>query len=489
MPTNPFLVKDSIAATVATSTTWLDSSDNSLDLTATNSPTLDTLGDAGSEYNPFWTLDGVDQNFEKADDADLDFGTGDFSLEIVFYAPTLNSGRLIAKRNANVGYEFYIENTTDLSILIGDTSANLVFGKIGDTALTAGEWFHYIVTFDRSSDATIYRNSVADGTTDISSVVDTIDNAESFNVGSSSDGASNTLSCNIAIVRSWNRILSQSEIDTQYNGGDFWKVQAPAVDQWGSSDERITASKDRNFTGGATNWANTGGLSAFDETGDLTIVADGTSQFCILPLTSFTGGFVVGESYRIFYDHTERTGGWRFQLAQTGDDLVLGAAVAGTQNYLDFTPTATVEASGLLIVSTTANADGDFDNFSVIRTGAVAEYRLVHTNSFSPFEFEKARFLPVSEPRVPRQISGVAGGGQIKIASLGDDLENFPFRINRVSATNKDNFEGFIQDDTVDFGLNTFTFVEEDATENTVRWLIPGSEWQLLWATLSARTR
>jgi len=91
-------------------------------------------------------------------------------------------------------------------------------------------------------------------------------------------------------------------------------------------------------------------------------------------------------------------------------------------------------------------------------------------NAYTPFTFEKGRFLPVSEPDQPRQLRGIAGGGQVKIADLGDPEEYFDIIINRVSKTNRDNLEGFITDSTVNYSENTFTFVDENSTSHTVRW-------------------
>ena len=340
---NPFLVKDSIAATVATTTTWFDSSSNNLDLTATNSPTLDTLGDATSEYNPFWTLDGVDQYLVKSNDANLNFGAStDFSLEVIFRGSKTGSTQSLFMKGDQGGswYGLIISSENNFRGQVDD-GVDIAFST-SDTTVTDGEWHHGVVTFDRDSvtGLKLYLDGDTEGTdADLTDIDDIDDAGQPLAVGvQPNDLSSWPFGGGIALVRIWNRALSSGEVATQYNGGDPWKVQAPTADQWGASTERITASKDRDFTGGGTNWANAGGLNAFDDTTDLTIVADGTNQFCQLALTNFTGGFVIGESYRIAYDHTERAAGWNFVLAQTGDDLVIGAAVAGTQNYLDWLP-------------------------------------------------------------------------------------------------------------------------------------------------------
>lgn len=90
-------------------------------------------------------------------------------------------------------------------------------------------------------------------------------------------------------------------------------------------------------------------------------------------------------------------------------------------------------------------------------------------NAYTPFTFEKARFLPANQPITPRQLIAVAGGGRVKVTDLGDPDEFFEIRINRVSETNRNNLLGFLQDATVNYSLYTFTFIDEDSTSYTVR--------------------
>ena len=85
------------------------------------------------------------------------------------------------------------------------------------------------------------------------------------------------------------------------------------------------------------------------------------------------------------------------------------------------------------------------------------------------FTFEKGSFLPINRPRIPNQIIGVAGGGQKKVAKVGERARQFPIIMNRVSSTQHDNLWTFIEDTNIDYALNTFTFTNEDSTAYTVR--------------------
>ncbi len=88
----------------------------------------------------------------------------------------------------------------------------------------------------------------------------------------------------------------------------------------------------------------------------------------------------------------------------------------------------------------------------------------------SPLTLEKGRFLPVSDPYEPRQLRGVAGGGQVKIADLGTADHFFDIKINRVSKAHRNAIIAFLQHANVNYAQNTFTFTDEDGTAWTVRY-------------------
>jgi len=87
----------------------------------------------------------------------------------------------------------------------------------------------------------------------------------------------------------------------------------------------------------------------------------------------------------------------------------------------------------------------------------------------SPLILPKGRFLPTADPYTPRQLRGVAGGGQVKVADLGTADHTFTVVINRISKTDRNNLIEFLQHANVNYAQNTFTFTDEDATEWTVR--------------------
>lgn len=110
----------------------------------------------------------------------------------------------------------------------------------------------------------------------------------------------------------------------------------------------------------ASDWANNN-VDSYDESGDLSIAASASNQFCYLSGVEFGGGFYPGRRYEIQYDYSENTIGWRFQAG--GSNEIIGMPVDGTGQVLVFEPTR--YGSNLLLVSTNSIADGDFDNIYI----------------------------------------------------------------------------------------------------------------------------
>ncbi len=99
-------------------------------------------------------------------------------------------------------------------------------------------------------------------------------------------------------------------------------------------------------------------------------------------------------------------------------------------------------------------------------------------NAFTPFTFEKGRYLPVNEPINPNQDIGIAGGGAVKVVDHGEAEQLREIIINNVSETNRNNLLGFLQDATVNYTENTFTFIDENNDSHTVRlWRVEGLDF------------
>ena len=158
------------------------------------------------------------------------------------------------------------------------------------------------------------------------------------------------------------------------SGGDIGPTGAACVLDFSSiSDtEFFTTAIDRTFTGGATHWANVDLGGSFDETTDLSLVSNATGQYCKITFTDIGTALASGGRYRLQYDYTQSVAGYEFKL--NGVALqVLGDAVAGTNQYIDFVADEVYATTDELRIysKTGAAASGDFDNFSLKQIATV----------------------------------------------------------------------------------------------------------------------
>jgi len=187
--------------------------------------------------------------------------------------------------------------------------------------------------------------------------------------------------------------MTCDDVSWTASGGSIGPTGAAVIVDFSSENETefFTTAIDRTFTGGSTHWTNDTIGTTFDETTDLSLVASSTGQYCHITFTDIGTALVAGGRYRLYYDYTESVAGFEFKI--NGVALqVLGDAVAGTSQYIDFTADESFTgAHELRIYSKTgAAAAGDFDNFSLKELGTVigctdygTDYTITDGNPFS----------------------------------------------------------------------------------------------------------
>jgi len=276
------------------------------------------------------------------------------------------------------------------------------------------------------------------------------------------------------LVRLWNRTLSAAEVSTLYSGGDVYGSSVPTIDKWGAETNLIT---NGDFASDASSWAAVRATVAHDAgtgnpAGSIKVTA--TSDYGY-GHQSYT--VVAAQTYRLNFDYKNTAGDVaQYQIFDVTNaanikartDLADNTGWASKSPVFFTAPTGCTSVRVIFISKLNTDVCW-FDNIDVVRTGAVLEYALKHQNAFSPFKFEKPRFLPNTEPIGPNQFVGVAGGGQTVVDDLGDAELLFPHRVLRVSGGNDTDLRGFFQDAVVNYSENTFTWADEDAAEKTVR--------------------
>jgi len=328
---------------------------------------LQNITDLTSNGGGYW-FDGVNDEITKTDDADLDSTIGDFSIlmSINPHDVTRTTDYLINKEAAGVGWGLYV-NQDDLYIRIDD-GANDTSGIIGTTVLANDVRSHIAVTFDRSGNATAYVDGESEGTVAISTSATTLANAGDLGIGADSATANFFLG-EINKVQVFNFALSETEVRALYSGAPVpYKYRIDAS-------EFFTTAIDRTFTGGATHWTNDS-ISVFNETTDLSLLAMGTGRYCHITFTDIGTALRQGNTYKFNYDYSEAAAGFEFKLVGAATQT-LGDAVDGTYQTIEFTADEDYATTDeLRIYSKTAFAvwpAGNFDNFSLKRTGCVLD--------------------------------------------------------------------------------------------------------------------
>ena len=180
-------------------------------------PTQDILGNSVRDRLNSFNLDGSGYA-EVADNADLDFGTGDFTLECWLRIDGNTLRRLLDKRNTTSGYTLYLTNLNVLNLELNDGTGNS--GFILTSSLSSNTWLHLAIVCDRSANATCYVNKAAQTPVNISSKGGNIDSTSNLIIGADApDGLSLFSTDIISDVRLYDRALTSDEVENNYNAG------------------------------------------------------------------------------------------------------------------------------------------------------------------------------------------------------------------------------------------------------------------------------
>ena len=324
-------------------------------------------------------FDGVSSHISLASSAGAKFGTSDFSLEFIlnqtkestdetyyFTAPYTGDNRM--------GF-WYDKTNTTLKIYFRATS-NTHYAFDYDIAADFGTPTHFVVTADRDGNATLYKNGNSVGSVDISgsSAVNIGDsNANPFYI--SANAASTAIIGSLYRFRTWNKALTQAEVDNAYQRADV-----DFADQYGSQTELSTNSYTNSgfagFSGSATGFTASGSAS-------------GNNAWK-------NQSFTDGKKYRMKFTVTDGESAnleIAFRSSTGGSGSNTGTIVSSTKgnisgNFLQFTETGAYE----VILSDLGSAQsiriyagGDvgavnISGFGIVQIGAVTDYDLAFAN-------------------------------------------------------------------------------------------------------------
>lgn len=301
-----------------------------------------------------YLMDGVNDYITVPDDANLDFGLSDFSLELFVrladYTPSAEL-ILLEKHASNLGYKLLLTTAGKLKLQFGNGTNFTTFSYESDAVGTTDDsWAHFLVTADRDGNALYYVNGILNKTVDISgSVAQTLDNTGALNVFG--NGTVYTAG-RVAIVRAYNRILTATEIASIYNNGRPDLYELP-LSLRGAGQTPVYTS---DFSTNAENWTgsdltatgNVDGISGVDDC--LSLVTGNTLATHVALMTNTTAfGNLVGKTIKIQFDYfipSANSNVDGFQLYQFfGNSLVYNAKSTGvTPATLDAWTTILIDA-------------------------------------------------------------------------------------------------------------------------------------------------
>ena len=165
-------------------------------------------------YNELAWFDGYDDSCVVSNNSALDVGTGDFSIS--FWVNSNGTGTIskLIDRNHTSGYSIY-DSSTALKIGIHGSLTT-----VSDSNINDGKWHHIVVAFDRSGNASVYKDGVKIDDIDISSDTEDLDNSNNLVFGKSSAGSAYPFEGAITEVSLWKaKALSATEVLELFNDG------------------------------------------------------------------------------------------------------------------------------------------------------------------------------------------------------------------------------------------------------------------------------
>jgi len=194
-------------------TIWYDMSGNNNTGTLTNGPTFSSAN-GGSVI-----FDGINDYADCGNGNSINFGTGDFTVEMWARRDTnaTTNLRLLSKgadgdSAADAGFCFF-GSDGGLNFAVNPNAARTI---INAATYSVGEWFQVIGLIQREVSMRTYKNAILVSSTAAPS--GSVSNASlNLNIGRNVFGANLYWPGNVAIVRMYNRALSANEILQNFN--------------------------------------------------------------------------------------------------------------------------------------------------------------------------------------------------------------------------------------------------------------------------------
>lgn len=324
---------------------------------------------AGVGKTAYW-FDEVNDYVNIGDDANIDFGTGNFSLEIHFRPNNVTDANqfLMNKEAGGVGYGLEMR-TDDLWIRIDDNTADAT-ALIGTAVFSTNTWVHVVVTFDRDGNAVAYVNGNLTGTTvDISGSPLTLSSAGDLRIATETGGATKPFGGSISLARPWSCILTAAEVKALSSG-------APVPYKYtGANQTELVTGDDFDFDTDTGNWLDVGSavFSVVGNEGVITLPTAGGSHG-----VRINANVIDGKQYSVSVS-------MKISAATEVIGISVNLGETNSIHKMSISPTTSaVTYTGSFIAKNTTYVtiwayltNGEvitIDDFSIRQTGCVAQY-------------------------------------------------------------------------------------------------------------------
>ena len=317
------------------------------------------------------------------------FGTSDFSIEFI-----LNQ----EKENASESYIYVTHVSGDDRLLIyhdvsddrivldfrdGSTSVPKILAY--DMNQDFGSPTHYVITFDRSGLATLYKNGNSVASVDISalSAIDIGTDSSGSRIGTSgTDGVIGTF----YRFRTWNKLVDANAL--------FERADVPKIDQYG--EQNLVDAAASAFTSGTYSWVAYGTNAIANVSNNLTITYGNNEQGAYNYLrdsSDLNQDLVVGKKYRlrITAKYAGGASGVQFELNNGATLDSLGALTTSFAEYVhEFTAGSGAASAYLRLDGLATGNVVTIDTWQVDEIGCVSDYQTQWANPLQSLTVQDA---------------------------------------------------------------------------------------------------
>ncbi|NPV12729.1 MAG: LamG domain-containing protein [Ignavibacteria bacterium] len=312
------------------------------------------------DVSGYW-FDGVDDYVQVADNDNLDFGTGNFSLEVYFKTGVnIPSGSLVLLDKSdyfNNGYSLFYNQTYFRFNIDDGTTYSLI-----STQVPQPNKLYHLVAVKSGNIIFLYINGILEGTLNCPN--NTISNSYPLQFNRTGTGTA-LGNHKLFFARLYNRALTQSEVIELYNNGNPLAYVLPYADRRASQNGLVTGDNstfdsDTGFWYKGTGWSISGGKAIANYV-NITVLSANILQ--------------VGKRYRVKFTIGDYSGSGDCGISTdrfTNITMIQGSDIRASGNgTIEFIGEALTTA--LDFYGRTTNYF-TIDNVECYQVGSVAEY-------------------------------------------------------------------------------------------------------------------